>query len=239
MLRFFFFISSLQLLTTCQSFQSIKPWQVPDLKESHQALVVSAETDTSTNAILERYEKGDKGWTKIGDSVLVLLGRNGLAWGIGKHSLQDGQQKKEGDGKSPAGIFSLKAIFGTTPSDTTHFRMPYLHISEVVECVDDVNSKFYNQLVNNTFVEKDWNSSEQMLNVGPPYKWGVLVDHNPDNQPGNGSCIFLHIWKAPSIPTAGCTSMREEDLISILNWLDGTKKPVLVQAVNAVFSQDN
>jgi D-alanyl-D-alanine dipeptidase len=61
------------------------------------------------------------------------------------------------------------------------------------------------------------------------YKWGLVVDHNARAIPGGGSCIFLHIWKDSSTATAGCTAMREQDLVTLLRWLDPKRRPVLIQ----------
>ena len=41
----------------------------------------------------------------------VSVGRNGAAWGLGLHAAQpQGPQKQEGDGRAPAGVFTLGAI---------------------------------------------------------------------------------------------------------------------------------
>ena len=61
------------------------------------------------------------------------------------------------------------------------------------------------------------------------YRWGIVVGHNPANQPGAGSCIFIHLWRGPGQPTAGCTAMSEENLPRILAWLDPALDPRLVQ----------
>ena len=45
------------------------------------------------------------------------------------------------------------------------WKMPYIYLNSSVECVDDTNSKFYNQIVDRSTVAPDWNSSEQMLRV--------------------------------------------------------------------------
>ncbi len=220
------------LLLACSS-QPREETENP-MGDSRQILIVSAETDTSTTATLIRKEKTNGEWRQVGGAVPVVLGRSGLAWGTGLLAPQPGQQKKEGDGKSPAGIFRLPAIFGYAPPDSAILQMPYLHANEALECVDDSSSKHYNQLVDNRTVEKDWNSSESMRMQDHQYKWGVLVEHNARAVPLGGSCIFLHIWKAPGSATSGCTAMEEKDMLELIGWLDIEKKPVLVQGVGPV-----
>lgn len=61
------------------------------------------------------------------------------------------------------------------------------------------------------------------------YKYGITVAHNQQFIKGRGSCIFMHIQRAPQSPTVGCTSMREQDLKFIINWLDEKKNPILIQ----------
>jgi D-alanyl-D-alanine dipeptidase len=108
--------------------------------------------------------------------------------------------------------------------------MPYLSLAKSVECVDDTNSKFYNQIVDRDQVAPDWNSSEHMLRPDELYRLGLVINHNArPSQPGGGSCIFMHIWLGPGRGTVGCTAMPAERLESILAWLNPVKKPLLVQ----------
>jgi L,D-peptidoglycan transpeptidase YkuD (ErfK/YbiS/YcfS/YnhG family) len=65
------------------------------------------------------------------------------------------------------------------------------------------------------------------------YKWGVVVRYNEGAVPGDGSCIFLHVWRGPDSPTAGCTAMAEENLLSVLGWLERGAEFSLVQGTRA------
>src|SRR5262249_62292912 len=52
-------------------------------------------------------------WRPVAPAVTASLGRTGLAWGRGlQPEGLDGPLKKEGDGKSPAGIFELREAPG-------------------------------------------------------------------------------------------------------------------------------
>src|SRR5260370_18579336 len=69
-----------------------------------------------------------------------------------------------------------------------------------------------------------------MLRPDELYRWAILVDHNATPPtPGGGSCIFLHIWRGPGQGTVGCTAMPQEQIESLLSWLDPARKPLLVQ----------
>ncbi|MDD3500409.1 MAG: hypothetical protein PHS85_08640, partial [Sulfurovum sp.] len=85
--------------------------------QSNQLIVVTTENWSASEGKLQRYERIDTKWEKVGKSIEIKLGRNGLGWGRGLHTIPDNTRfiKKEGDGKSPAGIFELKQAFGYVP----------------------------------------------------------------------------------------------------------------------------
>ena len=74
-------------------------------KDCQQLVVVVSPNNTSIKAQLWRFEKVGNAWKQFGEPHPANLGRKGLAWGKGLHSTKPGLQKKEGDQKSPAGIF--------------------------------------------------------------------------------------------------------------------------------------
>jgi D-alanyl-D-alanine dipeptidase len=115
---------------------------------------------------------------------------------------------------------------------------PYTRLSQYTECVDDVNSHHYNKVVGRDQVGIfDWKSSEKMLEIGPAYELGVFVAYN--SYPvvrGNGSCIFLHVWKDATTPTVGCTAMGRIDLERLVSWLEPGHNPYLVQLPEAEYN---
>ena len=176
--------------------------------------------------------------------IPVTIGRNGLARGIGLHDETDILNvpiKEEGDGKSPTGVFSLSSVFGYKPaSQMAELRMPYIQITEMVECVDDASSRYYNKIVSSNMLgdeeQVDWGSSEKMIKAGVYYELGVVVDHNVDpTKKRAGSCIFLHNWSNPNERSAGCTCMAPKQLRDIVNWLDAAREPVLVQLTKQLY----
>jgi D-alanyl-D-alanine dipeptidase len=188
---------------------------------SRQLVVVTTLSDTSTTGTLRRYDRHDGRWQQAGAAVPVIVGRTGVA-----------EAKHEGDGKSPAGSFAIGPAFGFAPS-APEIRMPYRALTPRTECVDDTASPFYNRIVERD-ASSSWTSSEKMRQVGV-YKWGAVIDYNAKRTPGAGSCIFLHI--AGSGPTAGCTSLREADLLDLLHWLDPSARPRIVQLTEAEYAR--
>jgi zinc D-Ala-D-Ala dipeptidase len=197
--------------------------------DARQLVIVLSPDDESTTATLRRYEKKRKKWHPSGTPHPVNLGRTVLAWGRGLHDPQPGYQKKEGDGKSPAGIFRFGTAFGYAPPGDVSLKMDYLQLTAERVCVEDTASRYYNQIVDETTVTKDWDSNEAMRREDWLYKWGLYVEHNVPAKAGSGSCIFFHLWRAPGSPTLGCTAMAEENLLDLLQWLDPAGKPLLVQ----------
>jgi D-alanyl-D-alanine dipeptidase len=198
-------------------------------------VLVVAENWNANQARLSRFERSESRgiWHPVGEDVPVSLGRNGLAWGRGLHGerLSAALVKTEGDGRAPAGAFSLpRAFIGPSEPVGPSPKFPVYKVTPQTVCVDTVASKYYNQMFEENTVHKDWNSEERMLRPDGLYRYGLFVDHNaPNTQPGAGSCIFMHLWRGPGSPTAGCTAMAEPSLLVILNWLDATRRPVLVQ----------
>jgi L,D-peptidoglycan transpeptidase YkuD (ErfK/YbiS/YcfS/YnhG family) len=212
------------------------PASNPTPATSRQLLVVTSASWDSVPATLARFERDGPHaqWRPVGAPVPVVLGRTGLAWGVGLHdpSRERGPVKYEGDGRSPAGMFRLGSAFGFGPADTIGpLRVPYRQLTSATDCVDDQASSHYN-----TLAERDagphveWKSGEHMLAIDPDYRYGIFVDHNTaPRTPGRGSCIFIHIWEGPTKPTAGCTALDAQQLADLLRWLDTTADPILVQ----------
>ncbi|MEO7319776.1 MAG: hypothetical protein ABIZ56_12370, partial [Chthoniobacteraceae bacterium] len=96
----------------------------------------------------------------------------------------------------------------------------------------------YNRIVDSTRVPvRDWRSAERMVQI-PAYALGIVVAHNPENMPGAGSCIFLHLWLGQRGGSAGCTILREKDLAELGRWLDPTQHPVLIQLPREVAERE-
>ena len=203
--------------------------------KSLQALLVLTSNWDAVSGVLYRYERESTlhAWKSVGYPVPVNIGEKGMAWGLGLHGSEDlrGDFKKEGDRKAPAGIFSLVHAFGDAAHKAHAKKIPYLPIERDLECVDDPDSRYYNQFVRRKVSEEpDWKSSEKMAEIGYLYALGLVVGHNMESpQPGLGSCIFMHIWRDSASGSAGCTIMEESNLIDIISWLDIVKQPCLIQ----------
>jgi len=202
-----------------------------------QLVVVSTPSWESNTGTLQLYSLAHGKWIPFKKKVAVVLGRNGLAWGIGLHRrVRTGPQKIEGDGCSPAGIFALGPAFGYAGKPPTGVRLRYRGLTDRDYFVDDSLSRQYNRWVRLPgSVPNDpgqhWRSAERMRIKDSCYEYGIVVHHNmsPVTR-GRGSAIFLHVWDGPGSTTAGCTAMPSSDIRAILRWLDPRRHPLLVQA---------
>jgi uncharacterized protein YijF (DUF1287 family) len=159
-------------------------------------------------------------WRSVGDSFAVVLGHGGMAWGLGLHgdgptAKLEGPRKREGDGRSPAGVFELGLAFGR--SDALATALPYASETSTLRCVDDPGSAHYNQIVDAAQVDEDWRSAEPMRRY---YELAITVEHNASDVPEAGSCIFLHAWRDAESPVTGCTAMAADELEQLAAWLE-------------------
>ncbi|MFP5228206.1 MAG: L,D-transpeptidase [Acidobacteriota bacterium] len=206
-------------------------------------VVVTTPGWDSVNGTLQRFERqrASEPWTKVGGAVAVVVGKSGMGWGDGAvavpgHAAGD-PVKHEGDGRSPAGVFRVGTLFGYAPDKPAAWAMPYRALTPATECVDDRHSQRYNQIVERTAVAPDWNSSEHMRSEGVYYQWGAVIEQNPGNRPGDGSCVFLHVADASGAGTTGCTAMAKAELEGILGWLRPGDDPILVEMPMAKYRQ--
>ncbi len=231
------------LLAGLAGCASLKPAAEAPAAQSRQLLLVTAEGWDSTRGELRRFERDAAGapWRLVGGPVFVNLGRGGLGWGLGLHggALGPGPEKREGDGRAPAGLFAMGEGFAYDPAEAGATGVPVLRADADLFCVDDGASRFYNRFARRSEVAApDWTSAEDMLRKDGQYRLGAFVRHNTDPvTPGRGSCIFVHIWLGRGVASSGCTNMDAPDMLALLRWLDAAKSPVLAQLPQAEYAR--
>ena len=199
-----------------------------------QVVVVTTAGWDAPLGTLRTFERDDEGWREVGVSRAVTVGRAGAGWGLGLHPAQAaGPRKREGDGRSPAGIYAIGEAFGY-PSDLDT-GLAYRGMLESHWCVDVPGSPLYNRIVDAREVGVDAvkDSTEPMrrdihVKGDQRYRIGFVIEHNAAGADRAGSCIFAHVWKAPGGATAGCTAMADTDMQALLLWLDRGRAPRFV-----------
>ena len=134
---------------------------------------------------------------------------------IGKNGLT--KEKEEGDLKTPVGKFKLGIAFGIHPKEKIKIDPSFIYkeINKNLYWVDDINSVYYNQLVDITKVNKDWISAESLIENKIPYEYAIEIKTNPSNIKGKGSAIFIHCKNKNY--TAGCISLPKDKMIELLS----------------------
>jgi L,D-peptidoglycan transpeptidase YkuD (ErfK/YbiS/YcfS/YnhG family) len=215
-----------------------------DLKNSAQIILVISNNWDDLHARVYLCERNDGKWA-VQKSFPAVCGKKGMAWGIGLYpksiNVDFKPGKKEGDLKSPAGVFELGKSMGYALKLTVNPRLEYMQITEGLQGVDDPVSRYYNQVVNladfNGETKVDWKSHEEMKRHDDFYKWLITIKHNPENVAGFGSLIFFHVWKDENSGTPGCTATAEQNILELLKWLNREKHPVLIQLPKEAYLQ--
>jgi len=187
--------------------------------ESEQLIFATNRDSSSVLVTIHAFERNDGMWHFVFPAFAGSVGEMGFA---------EIDNKREGDGKSPSGIFPLGIAFGYDPSVVT--KMPYRQATDDDFWVDDVNSEDYNKWVKGEPNAASW---EKMKRDDDQYKYGVVIEYNMHPIiKGKGSAIFLHVWKSGD-STLGCVSMPEEMVLEILGWLDPAKKPLIIMGTES------
>ncbi len=216
--------------------------QIP--ADTRQIIIGIAPTTNSSHATLSMFERniGASGWTQKEAAWKGRLGRNGLAWGAGIHPRNmEGVRKKEGDGRSPAGIFRIGSesessfAFGYATTIKKLPTLPYKVVTSRDLWVEDSDSPYYNRHILISHQPKTaWEKNAQMKQGDHAHSLKLFIAHNEGTSKKTatanaGSSIFFHIWRGGGTkPTAGCTTMPEEQLKNMISKIDPSKKPVYV-----------
>jgi L,D-peptidoglycan transpeptidase YkuD (ErfK/YbiS/YcfS/YnhG family) len=187
----------------------------PAAPPRRQLITVTAASYGATYATLTAYQSTGHGRRLVFGPWTARIGRNGFA---------PPGDKREGDGKTPSGSFSLTFIFGAGPDP--RFRLPYRRIHPYDYWDDDPGSPRYNEWVDGRHASPG--ASPEPMDVSA-YDDGVAIGYNTARAPGLGSAIFLHL--NIGIATAGCVTLPESELLPLLRWLDPGRSPQIRMGV--------
>ncbi len=136
----------------------------------------------------------------MGRRFPVSIGRGGIT-----------EDKREGDGASPAGIWHL--MMGGYRADRMvppRGAIPLGAIGPADIWADDPEDLDYNRWLRSSDYPF---SHERLRRADPLYDIVLVSDWNwPVALPGRGSAIFVHHWRRPRYPTAGCLAFRPDHL---------------------------
>jgi L,D-peptidoglycan transpeptidase YkuD (ErfK/YbiS/YcfS/YnhG family) len=141
--------------------------------------------------------------TYPGGTFRCALGRTGIR-----------VDKREGDGATPVGCFTLRRVLyrpdRMTPPET---KLPVTPIDPIDGWCDAPDDPAYNRPVRLPHPT----SHEEMWRPDGLYDVVVVIGHNDDPiVPGMGSAVFMHVAKPDYEPTAGCVALALPDLLALL-----------------------
>jgi L,D-peptidoglycan transpeptidase YkuD (ErfK/YbiS/YcfS/YnhG family) len=214
------------------------PW-----RNARQMIVVTTADWHADHGTLRTFVRDGDGWREVRAATPVTIGKNGAGWGMGLNPAQTGGPlKREGDNRSPAGVFRIGTAFGYAAHAAT--ALPYRALRASDWCMDVSGSPHYNRIVDAEVVgaEAVKGSSEPMrrdlhADGDQRYRLGFVIEHNARAAPEGGSCIFAHLWKSPTDATAGCTAMTPAVMQSLLAWLKPQDHPVFVLLPRAEYER--
>ena len=189
---------------------------------ARQVVTVVATSHARTTATLQPWTRVSGGWRRSGPAVTAHLG----AGGIGR--------AREGSTRTPAGSFTLTQAFGHDRDPGT--RLPYVQTTPNDWWISQSRSPLYNTRQRCTshcsFTRGDPN--EHLYYETPYYDYAVVIDYNTRNAPGGvrpgaGSAFFLHVTDGSA--TAGCVSIPQSRLVTILRWLRPAEHPRILIGV--------
>lgn len=181
---------------------------VPSGVTSRQVVLVDA---NGSGATIRACERSSSRYTLALGPYAGHVGRNGVSWA-----------KREGDGKTPAGIFPLRNGFGVNGNPGLGAGS-WLRVDASDVWVDDPGSALYNTH-QRLPARGRWDSAE-LLAQSPAYNYAQVIGYNEARIPGAGSAIFMHVDQGSA--TAGCVSLRTSALLSVMRW----ERPGVVMAV--------
>ena len=143
---------------------------------------------------------------------------NGLQFrcGVGRGGVRG--DKREGDGATPAGSWSMRRLlYRADRLERPQTRLPSSAIRPQDGWCDALRDPRYNQPVDLPYAA----SAEALCRDDGVYDLIVPLGYNDAPVvPGAGSAIFLHIARADFAPTEGCVALALCDLLRVLGEAD-------------------
>ena len=144
---------------------------------------------------------------------MLKFGKLFFKCGLGENGITN--NNKEGDLKTPKGIFKIKNImYRKDRIKNIKTKLTKIVIQKNHVCCDVSSNTNYNKIYrtnNITLSEKLWRKDSL-------YDILIVLDYNMDPVKKNkGSAIFLHLFdKNKKIETKGCVSIEKKNMLTLL-----------------------
>ena len=193
-------------------------------KDAEQMLVVAAFNPDATGAWISLHEKQKDGSWRMVMTTPGFIGKKGLG------------KKREGDMKTPQGVFHFNRAFGI--ADDPGCAIPYVKVDN--DSYWSGERLRYNELVNAKDVPEfklHHGNSEHLADYVYHYQYCLNISYNEERVPGLGSGIFLHCF-GPARPfSAGCVAIPEPVMKFVMRRVD-EKTVVVIDSYEALAGSD-
>jgi L,D-peptidoglycan transpeptidase YkuD (ErfK/YbiS/YcfS/YnhG family) len=210
-----------------QAATPIPPTRLPlglkDVYGAKQLIVVTSKSSTSSVATLRAFDEVKGVWRQAFGPMLARIG--GRGW-------SPARRRREGDGTTPEGIYTLgTTIYGTSKNPGVVYRFHRLVPGDYWD-ENPAAGKKYNTFQHSTKTDCAHNpyggDSECLWREPIPYAYFAVINFNIPASGPYGSGIFFHVGTADA--TAGCVSIAQKNLVRILDWLRPSDAPRIVLA---------
>jgi len=139
---------------------------------------------------------------------------------IGKNG--SSKNKKEGDKKTPKGIFEIENLYFRQDRKKKPFTL--LKCIKIKKNMGWCNDMRFPQKYNKLFIIKKKIKHEKLKRKDYKYDYLIPVKYNFKKPvAGLGSCIFIHLTKNYK-PTAGCIALKEKDFLIMVKLIKKNSK---------------
>ncbi|WP_382436979.1 L,D-transpeptidase family protein [Glycocaulis abyssi] len=151
--------------------------------------------------------------TAHSNGVLLAAGRT-FRCALGRSGVVRADEKREGDGASPAGVWTVRrALWRADRLEKPLTALPLQMIASDDGWCDAPGDPAYNRPV-----RMPWPTSHEVMSREDGlYDVVVVLSHNDSPPvPGLGSAIFLHCAAPDYAPTEGCIAIARDELVALL-----------------------
>jgi L,D-peptidoglycan transpeptidase YkuD (ErfK/YbiS/YcfS/YnhG family) len=189
-----------------------------------QVITVVAGSTGSTTAVLQAWVRAPGGgWLRWGPALTAHVGSAGLT-----------SHPSESLSATPIGSFTLTRAFGHDANPGS--GLPYHQTTPADWWISQYGGAYasiYNTMQTCSgscpFAQGDPN--EHLYYETPFYNYAVVINYNTGPVvPGAGSAFFLHVTNGTA--TAGCVSIPQTNLVSIMKWLSPSAHPRILIGIS-------
>lgn len=174
--------------------------KLPEASDAKQLFIVAGVGDTT--AYVSMHQKGEDGKWKQIITTPGYIGKKGLF------------KTKEGDAKTPVGIFKFNYAFGIAPDPGC--SIPYQQVGDDDYWSGDT-AYHYNEMVKlSDYPQLKQDDSEHIVDYQVHYQYCLNISYNETGEPGLGSAIFLHCLGPQKPYTGGCVAIPKDKMETVM-----------------------